>query len=309
MAIKQRYLQFPLSLLREFHLDKTNTIYKIVQFGICHYAMNHKRENDINSMVNHFILANYNNKLPSALEGLLYSNLEHFGGNLDYRGFNSFGKLEPCDEERDELINYFENNEDLKNIAFQLFDISLAKKSLGFNPSDDSILLKAYNEIKLATTEDTIFPMVNIDLLSNFLKNEKTEFEIMQFLTFIGIKSVIGTKQCIKTNYDLIFARAFGYNSIKDVPKTLSKVIQPIYDKYKIRWHRDKIKNELEDSWNLITYSNNTRGFFVSVDSKFSLEKLALVAESSKKKNKDLKRKNEKAEATKKALEKLGISK
>jgi hypothetical protein len=309
MAIKQRYLQFPLSLLREFHIDKVKTLNKIIEFGICHFAMNNKRENDLNSMVNHFIYVNYQNKLPSELEELFEGELENFGGDLDYRGFNGNGELEPWEDEREELINFFENNEYVKKLAFQLYDISLAKKYLCISDGDDSKLLNAYNEIKIATKEDKIFAMVNKESLFNFRDNEKTEFEIMQFLTFIGIKSVLGTKQCIKTNYDLIFARAFGYNSIKDVPKTLSKVIQPIYDKYKIRWHRDKIKNELEDSWNLITYSNNTRGFFVSVDSKFSLEKLALVAESSKKKNKDLKRKNEKAEATKKALEKLGISK
>jgi hypothetical protein len=309
MEIKKRYLQFPLSLLREFHIDKSNTINKIFQFGICHFALNHKRENDLNSMVNHFIYVNYQNKLPSVLEELFDGELENFGGNLDYKGFNGNGELEPFDEEREELINFFENNEYAKNLAFQLFDISLAKKYLRFMPSDDSYLLNAYGEIKIATKEDVIFPMVNVDSLFNFINNEKNEFETMQFLAFIGIKSILGTKKYIKTNYGLIFARAFGYNSVKDVPKALSKEIQPIYDKYKIRWHRDKIKNELEDKWNLITYSNNTRGFYVSVDSKFSLEDLALVGESSKKKNKDLKRKTDKAEATKKALEKLGISK
>lgn len=309
MESKKKYLQFPLSLLREFHIDKSNTIYKIFQFGICHYAMNHKRENDLNSMVNHFIYVNYQNKLPSALEEHLKGKLENFGSDLDYRGFNSNGELQPWGDEREELINFFENNDYVKNLAFQLYDISLAKESLGFKPSDDSYLLNTYEEIKQSTKQDTILPMVNVDLLFNFLNNEKTEFEIMQFLTFIGIKSILGRKQYIKTNYSLIFARAFGYNSVKDVPKALSKEIQPIYDKYKIRWHRDKIKNELEDNWNLKTYSNNTRGFYVSIDSKFSLEDLALVGESSKKKNKDLKRKNDKAEATKKALQKLGISK
>lgn len=307
MEAKIKYLQFPLSLLREFHLNKSQTINKIIQFGICYYAKNHKKEYDLNTMVNHFIYLNYQEKLPTALNGLLYSNLEHFGDGTDYKGFNGFGKFEPFDEERYELINFFENNEGLKNIAFQLFDISLAKKSLGLTQKDDSHLLTAYNEIKLATTGDTIFPMVNIDTLFNFLNNEKTDFEIMQFLTFIGIKSILGTKPYIKTNYGLIFARAFGYNSVKDVPKALYKEIQPIYNQYEKRWHRDKIKNELEYSWNLKTYSNNTRGFYVSVDSKCSLEALALVGESSKQKNKDLKRKNEKKQATIKALEKLGI--
>ena len=309
MATKPKYLQFPLSLLREFHIDKSKTINKIIEFGICHYAKNHNKQNNLNSMVNHFIYVNYQEKLPTVLKQHLRGELEYFGYDEDYKGFNTYGKLEPMDGERDELINYFENNEGVRNLAFQLYDISLAKKSLGIKAGDDSNCLKTYNEIKLATAEDTIFPMVNKESLFNFRDNEKTEFEIMQFLTFIGIKSVLGTKQYIKTNYGLIFARAFGYNSVKAMPDALSKEIQPIYNKYAIRWHRDKIKNELEDNWNLKTYSNNTRGFYVSVDSKCSLENLALVGESSKQKNKDLKRKNDKAEATAKALEKLGINK
>ncbi len=313
MSKEKRYIQFPLSLLREFHTQKVVCINKIFAYGIGNYAQSLiERNYTSQTVINHIIYSNYNSKLPDELKAML-SGLEYFGSDEDYKGFNGEGKLEPYEDEYEELETFFSKNKEASLIAGQFYRMHLAKKylltpkqieKLDFN--DDQIL-EGYHLVSNNTKEDSCFPMVNVDTLLEYLENDKSESETMQLLAFIGIKSIIGQKQYTKTNYAHVMARAFGYNSTKDVPKELPQQIQPIFDKYQIRYHRDTLFTSLEDNWNLIKYGFYLRGFYVSVDSKFSLEKLVLVAESSKKKNKDTKRKNDKAEARKKALEKLGI--
>ncbi|MEI6049107.1 MAG: hypothetical protein WCS03_09440 [Bacteroidota bacterium] len=145
-------------------------------------------------------------------------------------------------------------------------------------------------------------PIVGIEkeMLFDYYKNEKSDFDIICLGTFLGIRSILGTKQYCKTNKALIHARLFGYITAKELPAKLT----PIEKKYQIRWHMDKVLIELQANWFLKLISNHQRGMYISFD--FTLDELAVKSESNKqlskiKQFKELKRKaieNAKAQLT-----------
>lgn len=122
---------------------------------------------------------------------------------------------------------------------------------------------------------------VNVEILFDFAKNPKTEFEILVFLAYCGIKSIIGKKQYTKTNNGLLLARMFGYNEEKYLDRS-----NPIFQRYfstenKIEYRLTEkiIKKELVLNWNLKYFGGKKdvitfRGFYVSFSKKVLLSEL-----------------------------------
>jgi hypothetical protein len=117
------------------------------------------------------------------------------------------------------------------------------------------------------------YPIVGIerDMLFDYYKNTKDEFELLCLGAFLAIKSILGTKPYCKTNKALIHARMFGYSSMKDLPLKLTS----LQERCKIRWHMDKILIELQMNWYLKIISSHHRGMYVTFD--LSLDELAAV--------------------------------
>jgi hypothetical protein len=145
------------------------------------------------------------------------------------------------------------------------------------------------------------YPVTGIekDMLFDYYKNEKTDFDIACLGAFLGIKSIIGTKPYCKTNKAFIHARMFGYTSAKELPKELT----PIEEKYQIRWHMDKVLLELQMNWFLKMLSNHQRGMYLSFD--ISLDELALKSERIKQQTRIQAFKELKKEAIQNAKSKL----
>ena len=122
------------------------------------------------------------------------------------------------------------------------------------------------------------YPTTGIDreMLFDYYKHEKTDFDFACLGAFLGIKSIIGTKPFCKTNKAFIHARMFGYTTAKELPAKLT----PIEEKYQVRWHMDKVLLELQTNWFLKIFSNHQRGMYISFD--ISLDELALKSEKSK---------------------------
>lgn len=134
------------------------------------------------------------------------------------------------------------------------------------------------NAIQILRVMPSKCPIVGIEkeMLFDFYKNEKSDFDIKCLAAFLGIRSILGTKQLCKTNKAMIHARMFGYITTKEMPEKLT----PIENKYKVRWHMDKILVELQANWFLKLISNHQRGMYVSFDC--TLDELALKSEESK---------------------------
>ena len=149
--------------------------------------------------------------------------------------------------------------------------------------------------------ERTPMAGINKDVLFDFYKNRKTFDEIAVLLAFLAIKSIIGKKPYIKLTNDFLIARMAGCSSISDIPVPLP---EPLFS-YQSRRKLDTIKFKLQTEWNVNYYSYYTRGFYVSIDNKFPLDRLVLEAEKRKKISKQKQLKQKKEDARKQALRKL----
>lgn len=122
------------------------------------------------------------------------------------------------------------------------------------------------------------YPTIGIekDMLFDYYKNDKSDFDIICLSAFLGIRSILGKKPYDKTNKSLIHARMFGYNTAKELPVELT----PLQEKYKIRWHMDKLLEELQINWHLKVLWNHNRGFYLSFD--LSFDEMAAIIEKDK---------------------------
>ncbi|EMY3554091.1 hypothetical protein ABF190_001697 [Flavobacterium psychrophilum] len=140
---------------------------------------------------------------------------------------------------------------------------------------------------------------LSISIFWDFYKNDKSEFDKICLLAFLGIKSILGTKSYCKVTNLYLWARMDGKtNTIIEVSELSNEV-----RKYANRYQSENIKNELILNWHLVYYSRYTRGFYVSL--KMSLEDLIFEAEKKRKSIKENQQKQQQNEALKKALERL----
>lgn len=298
----ERYLQFPLFLIRNIFTNKEQVINQIIKYGIYRYLTRFKYaiDNIAQQIIYDYYKGNLSNNLKRKID-LIES--DTIGKDYDYNGFTGTGRFEP-DNEATELMEHFKNDDDLYLMAIEHYQIHLAYQSLNISGNKETCL-QVGKEIENQIFKGEPMPMINTSLLFDFRDNPKSEFELIQLCAFIAVKSILGIKTAVKTNKNHIVSRIFGYASIKHLPTEFDEVTKALYIKYSYRYHIDKVLQHLELNWNIITYSNNMRGLYVAVNNKISIEQLALLAESKKHKNRILDLKQKKADAKNKALQQL----
>lgn len=126
------------------------------------------------------------------------------------------------------------------------------------------------------SAHDKVFTGINRDVLFDFLKNKKTDFDKVCLLAHLSIKSVLGKTVYWKLTNDFWFSRMTGFEETVDRELWSESLI-----KYSSEYQTRKIKQELIKNWGLVTYSRHTRGFYVSYT--LSLEKLIFEAEIKRK--------------------------
>jgi hypothetical protein len=101
---------------------------------------------------------------------------------------------------------------------------------------------------------------VNANVVWDYIsKAEPTERELMQFLGYMALKSIIGKAGYKRIINDLFLSRMAGETKTvpaKDLPEQIAK--------YGTRRRLDRLKGELIDSWGLAAYGQSTRGWFAS---------------------------------------------
>ena len=156
------------------------------------------------------------------------------------------------------------------------------------------------NGLKIFQTTPDRTPMTSIkkELVLDFYKNNKNEFQIAVFLAFCSIRSILQTKPYCKAVDVYLLSRMNG--NAKMCEDYLS---HPILKKYSSRYFLNKLKEELINNWKMKYYAKKTRGFYVSFD--LSLDELVLQVIKKQKKQLNEKHQNEVKEAIRKANEKL----
>lgn len=301
MENKEKYFQFPLFLMRGLFIDKEKALNDIISFGIYHYS---KMVYDIEDVAKQLMYGYYRSGLRNDLSVLTqeYINDKKLELDEDYNGFS--GSEFHAEYEVPQLLELFENDTDFKEKAIEFYQIKQAYDFLGleWNPNKSLKAGKAI-EKKIAVKEP--FPNISKSLVFDFRDNEKSEFDLIQFAAYISIRSILGRKAYCKTNKKMIISRMFGYKSNKDLPAEMDPAIKDLFTKYSNRYHIDKVLMFLELNWNIITYSRNIRGLYVGNGNKVSIDNLALIAETKKKKGRIENLKKAKIEAREKALQQL----
>lgn len=304
MKTEERYLQFPLFLLRDMIERKEDTINKILSYGVYRYStkFSYTVEDASKNLMYYF----YRKKreLTSYLSETLNDYIENEILYLDedYNGFDD-KEFEPTFE-MEQLDKIYKTDAEFLTRVIEFYQMQLAFNSIGINGGIEFCLNSA-KEIEKQIEPNEPQPMISKSLLFEFRDEQKSEFDLIQFLAFIAVKSILGKRQYTKTNKNHIVSRMFGYSSIKHLPDKLKPGLKELRAKYSYRYHIDKLILNLELNWNIITYSNHNRGMYVAMKNKIDIKELALIAEAKKQKTKVEALKQLKKEATAEALAKL----
>jgi hypothetical protein len=176
--------------------------------------------------------------------------------------------------------------DDIKKVCDNIMDYAIYKHSLKLQGSDKKKMKDAASFFNLtlgnveksltngenlySTRPTQIMASVNTDIVFDYYKEFKTEFEIACFCAYCSIKSIVGKQTYCKTNKDFIIYRMFGLSDNDKERKS----------KYSNRYHIDKILFELQENWGLNLYSHHIRGFYLSFTKELS--ELAVSAEGKK---------------------------
>lgn len=140
---------------------------------------------------------------------------------------------------------------------------------------------------------------LSISIFWDFYKNDKTEFDKICLLAFLGIKSILGIKPYCKMDNKYWLSRMDGK------PKKINDYLDLSVEvrKFANEYQTAKIKKALRNNWGLVTYSRYCRGFYVSF--KITLKQLVLEAEKRRISTKEKQYKEKEKETLKEVLELL----
>lgn len=266
---KYRYLQFPVSLLKNLMINKKQVLNQIIDYGIFNYAKSLEltEKNVFEQLM--YCYFRHKDQLPNDLRNEIKKFVDYF--ELDYDNIltDAFEIYEGY------IFNEPNNYFGLK--AYQFVSIKKAFEFLGLTGSYKTILSFFQTEIENSPTA-----MVNKGLVFDFRDNNKTEYEMVQFAFYLAIQSILGVKPYCKTNFDFIQCRAFGVSNEVEI----SPDLRPLFHKYTARYHREKIRQDIELNWGVSFYSRKEmRGFYIANPKKIKLESLITSVEEKRKKN------------------------
>jgi len=153
------------------------------------------------------------------------------------------------------------------------------------------------------------WPMINKDILFDFYKHDKDQWQLAQFAAYIAIGSIIGATGIgyKATNKQMILARMFGYSSHKAMPEILNPLVKELMDKYSIRYWMDKLLQQLELNWKIKIYNPKSMKSIIVGNEKTTIEAMALKAETGRRSAKIRALKDQKIEAHDKAIKQLNL--
>lgn len=291
----EKYFLVPVFLLQELTSNKEKALNGMIDFGIYSLSKKIKFNGDVDDELHEGarqLMYCYYRKpelIPkqTRLNLELYIDTEKVGIDEDFNGFDGT-EFDP-EYELEGLIEVA-NTDPI--FYYQIIDFGKLKSTynlLNIN-GDMNAAYKNAEEIEKIMGEKEPMVMINRDHAFNFRDNEKSEFELMTFAVYLGLRSILGKKSYCKTTKQMILARAFGFRNHTELMKNKPE----LYDKYSKRYWIDKLLAEIETgNWNIVTYSNRMRGLYIGYSKKISLEELIVKVESKRSKNSaaDLKKK------------------
>jgi hypothetical protein len=295
---QEKYFQFPLFLMRPLLSDPLETLNNIFIFGFFRYAYSIQLTKD--QIADRVIYAWVNNKLTVKLRKILID-YEYDGRIVKYVDYNGFGSLDReynPEDQREQLLELFNENDRLFNLSYEYARIETAIYNLkAFYECPVYETIREYESWYngLTVPDKEPFPQINISLLIDYIQNKHTDYDFIQLAAFIGINSIIGKAQYKRTNKAHIVARMLGYKSKNHLPAGPL----PLFEKYMKRYQFDRLKTTLQLFWNLLFESRGIHGYYIGNAGKIDLVSLKVAVKGKQLINKkaELKEKEKQAEA------------
>lgn len=301
--IEYLYLHVPICLLRHFVADTEKTVVEIIRYGCLTFSKTDK-VNEIGDdyFLGQFVYMYFNEQknLPVNLIAQMtrYEDKGDFANNRN--GFSVEGEYDAAEAVSD-LKNIVKNDDDFNNEILAFCKFRYAYNSYYKYQQ----LVAAYEwakEMEKTIPEKTATVMISYFPLLGFLSKDKTEKEKMRFAVYMGICSILGKKPHYLTNKDLIFARAFGYNSVAEVTAANPE----LWQKYNTRRRIITMLEQLTDEKRIVFYTaKNMRGIHVGYFKKISFRQLVENVQSKKMDNSMTKKRQVKKEIERQVIEKL----
>jgi len=171
----------------------------------------------------------------------------------------------------DKAMDYCLYDKSYRNQKYHSYNpINDALNSLNISYGNSEKSLRIGKILYESIDENAPKTSININMMFDFYKNKKTDFEIVCFLAFASLKSIIQKQVYKKITNEYLLNRMSGNSKNNNC-------INPLLKKYSNRYQLDKIKTELQLSWGLKYYAVKTRGFYASFT--MPLNELAVIAE------------------------------
>ncbi|MEA5080872.1 MAG: hypothetical protein VB024_04510 [Dysgonamonadaceae bacterium] len=290
----EKYFFIPVFLLKNLVTAPNDTLNNMISYGLYDFSQKFNYngrdiwplDKDLHNATLQVIYAYHRNKQIIPIS--LLSKLENYYSECiltedeDSGGFNCRGEFEPLDDLIDEYYNVYTNDEPFKNqvLEFGRMKTIYSLMNVSSNGKTMKRTIETGKNISSMIREKEPMVMVNRDKVFEFRDEQKTEFELMTFAVYLGIRSILGTKQYCNTNKEMIYARAFGYRNFAELQQN-----KPVlFDKYIKRYQRDKIFNEIKlGNWNIHIYTaNGIRGIYVA-NKKITLKDFITKVENKRK--------------------------
>jgi len=173
-------------------------------------------------------------------------------------------------------------------------------KQIGIDFSDSEAAYKHGRLLYESLNDNCPKASIAKEHLMDYYSNPKTDKEIMGFIAFVAIRSILQKQPYCKITNGYLLSRMAG-NSKTGEP------LPPNVQKYLTRFHMDNLKYELKTKWKLKILGKNVRGFYISFS--MELNQLAAVIVSVKTKREKIKElKKREADAILRAKQKAEAS-
>jgi hypothetical protein len=284
----ERYFLVPVFLLRGLTSNKEKALNGMIDFGVYNLSKKIKFNGDVDDELyegaRQLMYCYY--RRPELIPTEILLKLEHYididkvALDENYNGFDG-SNFKP-EYELEGLLRVAHTDPIFYDQIIHFGKLKSTFSLLSIDGSMDAAYKNA-QEIEKKMGEKEPMVMINRDHAFNFRDSEKSEFELMTFAVYLGIRSILGEKSYCKTTKQMILARAFGFKDHSELMMNKPK----LYDKYNNRYWFDKVLAEIENgNWNIITYSYRMRGLYIGYSKKISLEKLIEKVESKRAKSK-----------------------
>jgi hypothetical protein len=260
-----KYINFPISILRKGLIDKKIEVFDdIITAGRGKYAEN--VEVDQCELIALLIKAYFyqNDSVLFRLPPELKSKLNKM-------------ELQP-NEAQYQIGNALKTDKRFEKISSEYFRFFTAATVLGIY-GDPEINIRKYKDIKINLKEREPFAGISKNKIFEFRDSEKTEFELVVFAAYLGIRSILGQKEFVRTNREMIKARMLGFCNHAMLKENENEIPFHIL-KYTKRYHYERILEELELNWHLKIITQLRKGTFVG-KGEMTYEELFSIAERS----------------------------